>query len=120
MSIFRNACILAFSTVQAVLFTSRAFAAYSNVTEMSEGWIDGIKSLSQMGMYAIFALGLLVFGYGLYSLAMPNSRMESNKGRAIMCLVIGAIMMSATGGVNMLSGTLTGDSASGLGELGVN
>lgn len=120
MGLYRNLCIWAFVMGIGVLAATPAYAAYNDVSEMSKGLTDMFKSLGSMTMYGIFFVGLLAFGYGLYSLAFPNSRMESNKGKAIACLAIGALMMAGSGGVNMISGSVTGGEAIGLGELGID
>jgi len=121
MSIYRNACIWLFVMTMNCILVPTASAEYSSVGEMADGLKGEFQSLGQMTMYGIFFVGLCSAGFGLYQLSFGESRMGGSgaKIRAIVCIVVGAIMMTGSAGFNMFAGSMTGGEASGLGELGI-
>lgn len=101
-----------------------AHAKYDNVLDASKGWTATLKGLGENVVYGGFLLGIGCIVYGIYSLATAGGQNaqggKSGWGRGVVFICVGGALMGVLAMSDMISGTMTGESAEGLNRLGIN
>ena len=89
---------------------------------MANGLDSTFNAVASNALKVIFLIGLVVLGNGVLQLTRDNvgQNGQGTKGRAILFIACGAVMMSMTAFSDILSGSLTGGDAAGLDQLRLN